>query len=249
MSGPLDALRAARRVLCIQPHYDDNDLGAGGTIAALADAGAEVSYLTATDDLVGVLDPDLPAAEASARLRAEQAEAGAEIGVHAQYWLGLPDAGPYDYYALRGGIIRHIRLLRPDVVFSVDPWLPYEVHSDHLRVGRAAAEACLLQRLPRLRSDPQVDAAWEPHEIAAVVFYFTTEPNACFDVGATRARKHRAIGAYRSQLAPTEVEALRKGLEFMERRWAEQEPFSHGEALKILPPGRLHVNLLPELLR
>ena len=29
-------LSGARRLLCIQPHYDDNDLGAGGTIAALA---------------------------------------------------------------------------------------------------------------------------------------------------------------------------------------------------------------------
>ena len=29
-------LRQARRLLCVQPHYDDNDIGAGGTIAALA---------------------------------------------------------------------------------------------------------------------------------------------------------------------------------------------------------------------
>ena len=66
----LAPLREARRVLCVQPHYDDNDLGIGGTVAALADAGAEVHYLTATDDLVGVLDPDLPDAEATRRLRA-----------------------------------------------------------------------------------------------------------------------------------------------------------------------------------
>ena len=49
----------ARRPLCVQPHYDDNDLGAGGTIASLAARGAEVAYLTATDDLVGVKDASL----------------------------------------------------------------------------------------------------------------------------------------------------------------------------------------------
>ena len=49
-------LRDARSILCIQPHYDDNDLGAGGTIAALHDAGCQVVYLTVTDDLVGVKD-------------------------------------------------------------------------------------------------------------------------------------------------------------------------------------------------
>ena len=30
------------RVLCVQPHYDDNDIAAGGTFALLADAGIGV---------------------------------------------------------------------------------------------------------------------------------------------------------------------------------------------------------------
>jgi LmbE family N-acetylglucosaminyl deacetylase len=244
----LAPLRAARRVLCVQPHYDDNDLGIGGTVAALADAGAEVHYLTVTDDLVGVLDPDLPDDEATRRLRAEQHEAGAILGVAGQHWLGLPDAGPYDYYALRNGIIRHIRRLRPDVIFSVDPWLPYESHSDHLRVGHAVAEACMLHRHRRLRIDPEADAAWEPHDVTALALYFTTDANACFDVTRTRERKAEAIGAYKTQLTNEEITALRAGLAAIEQRWATDEPFPHGEALKILSPNALHVNLLPELL-
>ena len=39
----------------------------------LIDAGAEVHYLTATDDLIGVLDPDLSDAEATQRLLAHTA--------------------------------------------------------------------------------------------------------------------------------------------------------------------------------
>ncbi len=39
---PVPDLGAAKRLLCIQPHYDDNDIGAGGTIAALGDAGADI---------------------------------------------------------------------------------------------------------------------------------------------------------------------------------------------------------------
>ncbi len=248
MNDRLAALHAARRVLCVQPHYDDNDLGMGGTVAALADRGVEVHYLTATDDLVGVLDPELADDEATRRLRAEQHEAGAILGVAGQHWLGLPDAGPYDYYALRNGIIRHIRMLSPEVVFSVDPWLPFEAHSDHLRVGRATAEACLLHKHVRLRIDPEVDAGWTPHSIAAVGFYFTSEPNACFDVTASRTRKHEAIGAYRTQLTEQEIAGLRAGLSGIEQRWAAAETFSHGEALRILSPGAFHVNLLPELL-
>jgi LmbE family N-acetylglucosaminyl deacetylase len=248
MNARLAPLYDAERILCVQPHYDDNDLGMGGTVAALAGAGAEVHYLTATDDLVGVLDPDLSDEEATRNLRAEQNAAGAILGVAGQHWLELPDAGPYDYYTLRNGIIRHVRMLRPDVVFSVDPWLPFEAHSDHLRVGRATAEACLLYKHTRLKIDAQVDAAWVPHEVRAVGFYFTTEPNACFDVSASRAKKDEAIGVYRTQLSEAEIAGLRAGLAGIEQRWAADEEFSHGEALRILPPGAFHVNLLPELL-
>ena len=248
MSDRLTWVREARRILCVQPHYDDNDLGMGGTVAALADAGAEIHYLTATDDLVGVLDPDLPDAEATRRLRAEQHAAGALLGVAGQHWLELPDAGPYDYYTLRNGIIRHIRMLRPDVVFSVDPWLPFETHSDHLRVGRATAEACMLHKHTRLKIDPEIEAAWKPHEVVAVGFYFTTEPNACFDVTASRSKKHEAIGVYRTQLTEADISGLRAGLSGIEQRWAADETFSHGEALRVLSPSALHVNLLPELL-
>jgi LmbE family N-acetylglucosaminyl deacetylase len=216
-------LRSATRVLAVQPHYDDNDIAAGGTLAALRDRGAEIFYLTATDDLVGVLDQSLSDEEATARLRAEQHEAGAEIGVSEQYWAGFPDAGEWGYYDLRRIVIQHIRMLRPDFVFTTDPWLPYESHMDHLRTGRAVAEACMFFRFPRLHT--------------------TLSPNVRFDIGETRERKHRALDAYRSQFTPEGLEFLHRGLDFKEREFAEGEPFTHAEPLKVLRPGHLHCNL------
>ncbi len=236
-------LRGAKRLLCVQPHYDDNDLGAGGTIAALADAGAEVTYLTVTDDLMGVLDESLSDAQATEQLRSEQREAGAAIGVGEQIWLGFPDAGEWDYFALRRELIRHIRRVRPDFVLTVDPWLPLEAHQDHLRVGRAVAEASMLQSLKRLRIDPEADAAYEPYTISGVVFYFTRDPNLCFDIGTVRERKHHAIDAYRAQFSEDQLKLLHAGLEAKEREWAAGEPFEHGEALKVLPPAAFHVGI------
>jgi LmbE family N-acetylglucosaminyl deacetylase len=239
-------LKQAQRVLCVQPHYDDNDIGAGGTIAALAAAGAEVWYLTATDDLVGVLDASLSDEEARRRLKAEQAQAGAEIGVSEQYWLDFPDAGPYDYFELRTGIIRHIRMLRPDFVFSVDPLLPYEMHRDHLVTGRATAEAVMLYGFPRLKTDPEIDSQYERHTVQGIVFYFTTRPNMIFDISETWEHKDRALGAYLSQFEPDGLAAMQRGMEYLERQWAKDEPFSHGEPLKVLSPRRLHGNLDPD---
>ena len=157
---PRPDLHSARVILAIQPHYDDNDFGAGGTLAALAEAGAEVYYLTVTNDLVGVIDDKLSLEDATVQLRAEQAESGAAIGIKGQYWLGFPDAAPFDHFDVRRGIIQHIRMLRPDFVFTVDPWTPYEAHTDHIRTGLAAAEATILFSLPRLATEPEVDATY-----------------------------------------------------------------------------------------
>ena len=236
-------LRDARSILCIQPHYDDNDLGAGGTIAALSDTGCEVVYLTVTDDLVGVKDESLSDEQATTVLRGEQARAGKEIGVVEQVWLEFADAGEWDYFAVRRELIKQIRRLRPDFLFTVDPWLPLEMHQDHLRVGRAVAEASFLHGMRRMRVDPEIDAAYQPYAIAGVVFYFTAEPTLCFDIGAVRQRKHRAIDAYRAQFGEDELRLLHAGLEAKEREWAAAEPFSHGEALRVLPPGAFHVGL------
>ena len=96
---PIPDLLRAKTVLCVQPHYDDNDIGAGGTIARLAQGGAEVHYLTVTDDVVGVLDRALSDADARTRLAAEQLRAGAELGVRAQHRLDFPDAGEWSPFA------------------------------------------------------------------------------------------------------------------------------------------------------
>jgi len=231
-------------VLCVQPHYDDNDIGAGGTIAELAERGAEIHYLTVTDDLAGVLDPRLTDAEATAQLRGEQARAGAAIGVTAQHWLGHPDAGDWDVFAARREIIRHIRTLRPDVVFTPDPWLRFEMHPDHLRTSHAVAEACLFHGLPRIRTgDDELDRRYEPHPIHAIAFYFTSDPNLVVDVTRTRERKHRALDAYRAQFTSEQLESLHRGLEAKEREWASGHSFAFGEALRVLEPRRLHVSI------
>ncbi len=238
-----DLLRA-RRLLCVQPHYDDNDIGAGGTLAALAESGAEIHYLTVTDDVVGVLDRSLDDEAARAQVALEQARAGAVIGVRTQRRLEYPDAGEWSAFALRREVVRSLRELRPDFVVTVDPWLPYEAHQDHVRTGLAVAEACLLYGLARFASgDPALDARFEPFRLRGVAFYFSASPNRVVDIGAARARKHRALDAYTAQFTAEGLGLLHTALEHKERAWARSRGFEYGEAFKVLAPGHLHVNL------
>jgi LmbE family N-acetylglucosaminyl deacetylase len=102
---PIPELFAAQRILCIQPHYDDNDIGAAGILARLAQNGAELIYLTVTDDLMGVVDVSLPAAEAAESLKRDQFAAAKLLGVKEQIWLGYPDAGEYGYFDVRRDLL------------------------------------------------------------------------------------------------------------------------------------------------
>jgi len=233
-------IRKAKRVLAVQPHYDDNDISAGGTLAALGEGGAELYYLTMSDDLVGVIDDTWSEEESTRRLRDDQARAGAIIGVKQHYWLGYPDAGEYNYFDVRRDIVKHIRMVRPDIIISMDPWMLYEAHTDHVTAARATAEAAILYDFMRLKTDPAVDEAYEPHRLQAVVFHATSYPNTVFDISATLETKNQAIRSYKAQFPESAFDGLVKRTMAYTHYIARDEAFEYGEALKIVPPGLLH---------
>jgi LmbE family N-acetylglucosaminyl deacetylase len=238
-----EEILGAERVLCVQPHYDDNDIAAGGTFALLADRGVEVHYLTVTDNIAGVTDSHLSDQEAAAILEEEQERAGREIGVQAQHQLGLPDAGAWDEVELRRSVIEHIRVIRPDYVFTCDPWLPYEAHRDHLRTGILVGEAVMFHAMPRFKTRPKVDDAWTPHEIRGLVLYYTLEENLVFDIASTHERKHRAMSCYQAQISGQALENLHRGIGFVEKQRGAVEGIEQAEAFKLLRPGQLHCGI------
>jgi LmbE family N-acetylglucosaminyl deacetylase len=236
-------LFSARRVLCFQPHYDDADIGAGGILALLHDRGVEVSYVTITDDLVGVIDVDLPDEQASEQLRNEQLEAGAIIGVDRQIWLDYPDSGDYNYFDMRRQVIRLVRLFKPDFLLAPDPWLPYEAHRDHINTGLAVAEASYLHTMKRLKTDPEVDASYRPYLLEGVAFYFTRVPNLTVDITGARERKRRALACYRGQFGPQELAYLLSRLEEEERAAGQAAGYEYAEVLKVLRTEQLHISI------
>lgn len=241
---PIPDLFAARRILCIQPHYDDNDIGAGGTLAQLARRGAELFYLTATDDLMGVMDLALTNENAAQALKRDQFAAGKIIGVKEQFWCAYPDAGEYSYFDLRRDFLKYIRLLQPDFIFAPDPWLTYEAHRDHVQTGLAAAEAAILAGVKKIpSSDPQVDEAYHGHELQGVAFYYTREPNRVIDLATIWAEKLAAVQCYQAQFDLPGMEQLLLALEVKARQFAQGQSFGRGEPLKVLHPSALHCGI------
>jgi N,N'-diacetylchitobiose non-reducing end deacetylase len=241
---PIPALFSAKRILCIQPHYDDNDIAAAGILTQLARSGAELFYLTATNDLMGVIDTSLSDEEAAQALKQDQFAAARIVGVKEQYWCGYPDAGEYNYFDLRRDFLKYIRMLRPDLVFAPDAWLTYEGHRDHIQTGQAAAEAIMFAGLTRIASsDPAVDSAYEPHPILGVALYYTREPNYIADISTTWEEKLSALRCYKTQFDPDGINQLAFALDLKSQQVAQGQPFSHAEPLKVLHPSALHCGI------
>lgn len=240
MSGStaLDRLLAARRVLAVQPHYDDNDIGCAGTVRRLVLAGADVTYVTVTDDLAGVLDPDLPDDQAAAGLLAEQQQAAAVLGVARLVNLGWPDAGGLDHVTLRDQVIALIREHTPDLVLTVDPWLAHEAHRDHVVTGLAVSEAVLLSDLPRVH---RVSAA-RPWGVDTIAYYDTDDGTVVVDTSEVQAERHAALDCYRLQFTDEGLVGLHRTLDRYERSLAP-EGATHGEQLKVLPRSALHIGV------
>lgn len=241
---PIPELFSAKRILCIQPHYDDNDIAAAGILIKLARHGAELFYLTATNDLMGVIDTSLTDEEAMKALKQDQIAAADVVGVKEQYWCGYPDAGEYSYFDLRRDFLKYIRMLKPDLVFAPDAWLTYEGHRDHIQTGLAAAEAVMFSGLTRIASsDPAIDAAYEPHSILGVALYYTREPNHIADISSTWEEKLVAVRCYKAQFDQDGMEQLAFALDLKSQQVAEGLTFTRGEPLKVLHPSALHCGI------
>jgi LmbE family N-acetylglucosaminyl deacetylase len=241
---PIPDIFAAKRILCIQPHYDDNDMAVAGTLTQLAKLGAELIYLTVTDDLMGINDVSLTDEAAAEALKRDQFAAAKIVGVKEQYWLGYPDAGDYDYFAVRRDLLKYLRLLKPDFVFTVDPWLTYEGHRDHIQTGLATAEAVMFAGLTKIASsDPTVDSAYEEHEIQGIAFYHTREPNYISDISSTWEDKVGAVRCYEAQFDP---EGMNRRVALLDKKSiqvAQGQSFTRGEPLKVLDTNALHVGI------
>lgn len=236
---PIPDLEGCRSLLCIQPHPDDNEVGAAGTIAKLTAKGCRVTYLTVTDGGNGTSDPTVSKEEIAKIRREEVKAAGAVLGVSEFVFLNYPDGGYPSEGALCKSIVPVIRRVKPELVLTVDPFLPYEVHPDHRAVGLAAAQAGLFSSLPHFVGDGESDPApvWR---VKGIVFQSTAYPNTYIDVDDSWELRVRAILTHKSQFSPEDYQFLGKYFDLKSREYASKD-CTHAEAFKVLPVDFLHM--------
>ena len=132
-------------------------------------------------------------------------------------------------------------MLQLDFVLTVDPWLTYEAHHDHIQTGLAVAEAVMFTGLTKIpSSDLAVDAAFKPHDIKGIIFYHTREPNQIMDISETWEAKLAAVRCYEAQFTSQEMNQLVRALDMKAQQVAGSESFKRGESLKVLHTSALH---------
>ncbi len=237
---PVPDLLKTDSLLCIQPHPDDMEIGAGGTLAKMAASGVIITALTVTDGSAGTYDPTVNQDELAGTRREETRKAAALLGIDNLQWLDFADGGNLPFEQVRAEITRTIRALKPATIMVCDPWLPYEAHSDHVRTGMAAAEAFFLSGMPYFCQAGLQDGLL-PYQAGSIAFYFTAYPNTVIDVSQTWEKKLAAIACHRSQFPGEKFEMFQAFLTAKAEEAAAQEEGKYAETFKVLTALHMHI--------
>ncbi len=127
--------------MVVSPHADDAAAFCGGTLAKLADQGANLLLVRVTDDSRDSVG--LSVKETITRNRDQLSRAAAILGINGIIELGFETDTLADVPLgrLRERFVYLFRKHRPYAVFSFDPYGLYENNQDHIRVAIAVDEA------------------------------------------------------------------------------------------------------------
>jgi LmbE family N-acetylglucosaminyl deacetylase len=241
IAEPPAPLPVPARALAIGAHPDDIEFGAGGTLAGWASQGCEVTMLIVTDGSKGSWDGMTDQTLLVARRKDEQLAAARTLGVAHVVHLDHVDGELQYSMELRAQLCQQIRLARPDVLLSHDPWQRYQLHPDHRVTGLAAVDGMVAAREALAFREQGLP----PHRPSAMLLWSADQPDHWEDVGGSLETKIEALLCHVSQ-GTTTMGGADQGEEeraaFVERirGWAAEQGAGSGlaaaEAFKRLTP-------------
>ncbi len=211
-----------RRALVVAAHPDDPEFGCGGTAATWSRDGWEFYYLVATDGSKGSNDPDMNPERLVALRQQEQREAARRLGVKDVFFLGFTDGELHYGRDLVGGIVRHIRMLKPYAVFTHEPEAvivrdSFVNHADHRTTGLATIDAVYPAARDRLNFPEQIEQGLEPHNVKEIYIWGSEKANFDVDISGVVEDKIHALMAHDTQFAGREEFA-----KFVRERWKDE---------------------------
>jgi N-acetylglucosamine malate deacetylase 1 len=224
-------LHASRRALCVAAHPDDEVLGPGATLAALADAGCEVHTLVLGEGVGSRFAADGRPDDAVQRLAGELRAANAALGA-TPHQLALPD-NRFDRLDLLD-VVHAVEQLKAEI----DPDLVLTHHPGDLNIDhRVTADAVLAAFRPLPGARPATLLAFETlssteWNVPSWGAPFT--PNWFEDASPGLERKVAAMAAYEHELREWPHPRSLEGIRVQARRWGMTVGLEAAEAFVLL---------------
>jgi LmbE family N-acetylglucosaminyl deacetylase len=192
---------AYERFMVVVAHPDDMEFSAGGTVAKLASEGKHVTLIQVTSGNKGTDRRDITSEELAAIRESEEREAAKRLGVAEIVFLRIGDGEVVADLVMKEKLVRQVRIHRPDVVITHDPFRPYALHSDHRAVGQSTVDAVYpTARDPLHYHHHLTEEGLEPHKTAELWLSNPESPDLYIDITDTVDAKIHALKAHKSQV-------------------------------------------------
>jgi LmbE family N-acetylglucosaminyl deacetylase len=193
-----------KTIMLVGAHPDDDSMSQG-TLALLKANGNDIWIVLLTTGNVGTADPDMTRWELAKIRRQEEIDALADVGIPEDRYINLGyDDGMLEFQdeqEVVEKIVRLIRKIRPDVLFTFDPGPTYRRwhKSDHRAASYLTADATRVAMWRLLFEGQIIHEGLKEHRIPEFMFYDSPENNTWVDISKYAEAKARARTRYISQ--------------------------------------------------
>lgn len=181
---------SSRKVMAISPHPDDAEIIAGGYLAMKSRDGSKIQLIVVTDGSMGT---KIFGKNVSEIRKKEQIEAAKILGIDDVVFLGIKDTEVPPPNILMKTLLPLIRNFSPDIIITVDPYLKYESHPDHLNTGMGVLQSVLFYSLPNIGSGIPVSQS------PALALSPSNNPNVIINIDNYINEKIKSLNAHGSQ--------------------------------------------------
>jgi LmbE family N-acetylglucosaminyl deacetylase len=240
VSEPAEQTERTGPVLAVFAHPDDAEISCGATLAKLAAAGRETHLLILTNGSRGSNDASVDR-EDLARTRAAETKAAARVlGLTDVRILPNEDGELENTLLVRAEVVRVIRELRPETLFTPDPTAVffenrYYNHADHRAAGWIALDSVFPGAgNPHFFSE-QVAGGLESWPVYDVRLAWSHEPTHSEDIsGPWLERKIAALAEHKSQVEGNMLGFFEDWLEKEAAEEGKKAGLPYAEAFRVL---------------
>lgn len=216
--------------MVVTPHPDDAEYGVAGTVARWVREDKQIVYVVCTNGDKGTSDVNMEPEELAQTREKEQMAAAKVLGVREVIFLRYPDQSLEDTPEFRKSLVRLIRMYKPEVMVTADPYRRYIWHRDHRITGQVVLDAVFPYARDCLSYPDLLKEDLHPHKVREIFLWGSEDINYQSDITETFHLKLAALRCHESQVGHIPPRELEEWLRERHEKMAQGGEFRLAEA-------------------